>query len=174
MTEYPTETNIVIPDLIMSTTIISALIIFAIVFCGKFFRSLIIGNALYGMDTESNKKLMESQTLPDRLFMTYIWKFSLEGKRKMGFAIWFLVWHCIHIISSLTVLIWGWYEVYLFVSSGREIIFAFYVFGMRITHGNVVNTLLALIMLSLPVSILLAVPITAILRKSGKGDSSSV
>jgi len=175
MITYTIESDVSVADFIMPAILISGLVIFAIVLCTIFFRSLIIGNALYGTNQEKSiKQFMKSQTLVDRLFMTYIWKFSLEKKQNLGFVIWFLICHFIHIASSLVFLFWIWYEGYLFLSSERGLIFEFYVLGMRITHGNVFETLFTLIIASLPVSILLSIPFTVFLKRNKDKDTGTV
>jgi len=96
---------------IVPSVIVTALIVFAVVFCAQYFRVLINDNALSGTDPDSARRFIKSQSFGKRLFMTYIWKHKYNGGQRLGLAIWFLVWHCIHIVVSTAFFAIFWLEI---------------------------------------------------------------
>ena len=148
---------------ILIDVLVTAMIVFAVGFCARYFRILINDNALSGMDPGSARQLLKSQSFGKKLFMTYIWRCNTNGKKHMGLAVWFFICHCIHVMASLGLLIMLWYEILLDI----RVVFEVFILGFRVTHGSLGNLFIALIVASLPASILLAVPFLWLKKKKG-------
>jgi len=152
---------------IVPSVIVTALIIFAVVFCARYFRVLINDNALSGMDPDSARRFIKSQSFGKRLFMTYIWKHKHNWGQRFGLEIWFLVWHCIHIVVSIAFFAILWLEISSAAFFDRVLQVEFAVLGIHVTRGAFGNLLVVLIVASLPASILLAAPFIWHLKKIG-------
>jgi len=87
-------------DLTFLATILSGIGI-----CTWVFRKTIKEIAFKDMDSENTKVFLQSQSFVQKLFMTYIRKCNTVGQKDTGLMKWILVFHYIHLVASLTLLI---------------------------------------------------------------------
>jgi len=144
-------------DQILSFLFGVGLVGFLAVFISRGFRTLIISSAFYGMDSYKVNQIKESQSFWKRLFMMYIWKNNTIEKRRLGLAIWFLVFHCIQIVATLTFVAMSGVALFIYDIEAQVIIF-----GFRI---DMILLLAVLMIGTLPASFLIGIPVTYFYEK---------
>ena len=122
---------------------------------------------LKGVASESVKELLKSQSLRQKLFMTYMRKYTPERKQDVRLMICMLTFYYIHVIASMALLLMilggAFYEEVL----KRTIDASVYVVG-TITYAELGDIAFRLVVFTFPVCFLIALIYEVVQRKKGK------
>lgn len=100
------------------------------------FRVVIKINIFNGLDKDTTKEFIKKLSFKQRVFFTYINKCNPTGKQRLGIAIWYIIWHYVHIIAVIIILVMFWQEIILELYFDQIIDTSTYIIVSQVTYND--------------------------------------
>ena len=150
-------------DSIIFVIIFGNTMFFAIlVICTLVFRAIIevsVFNGIGGAALDFTREFIKTSSFNQKLFMTYIWKCNPTGNPRLIIATWFLICHYIHAIATITFIIAFWIDVFTTMFFDITMDMPVCILSPYLAYGHLFALIIYLSFLTLPVSLVLGIPI---------------
>ena len=145
-------------DTIADTLLVTAITGTTLVLLSLAFRAIINRIAFPGMKKAERKAFLQSKTLRERLFITYIRKLDPDEIAEPDLVRWFLTGFNISALTLLMAEILIWLDNLLFWINGQRVDIDFYVRYFHVNWESIDDFLGVVTLSTLPICILLALP----------------